>query len=477
MKYPSMSRPASADKLWGGRFQAPTHTLVEDFNASVKFDYLLWEEDITASFAHLSTLQRAGVIDDTEFATIAAGLKRIRQEITDGVFSWSPTHEDVHTNIEQRLIALIGDVGKKLHTGRSRNDQVATDLRLFLRGKIDATRIAIVEVQNAIIALAEQHIETILPGYTHLQHAQPITFAHHLLAWWEMIERDDARLVDCRKRVNQSPLGAAALAGSGYPLNRDFTAQQLGFAAPMGNSVDAVSARDFAVEYCAAAAMLMVHLSRWSEEVILWSSSHFRYITFADAFCTGSSIMPQKKNPDIPELVRGKCGRVIGNLNALLVILKAQPLAYNKDNQEDKEALFDSVSTVLDCLHIWRDLLAHITVNREIMYAQAQQGFLTATDLADHLVSKGVPFRDAHTVVGRLVAHAIKHQVTLDALSAKTLQDAHPAITSDVFDALSLQQSIKRRDVIGGTAPTRVRTAWSAARARTREKHHELRKL
>ena len=453
--------------LWGGRFQEPLDQFAAEFTASVSFDKELYVEDITASCAHVQVLKKANVLSTTEAQQLIAALKQIQGEIASGEFTWSVEQEDVHSNIETRLIALVGDLGKKLHTGRSRNDQVATDTRLYLRNSIDKICLQIKALQAAILLQAEHHVETIMPGYTHMQHAQPISCAQHLLAWWQMLQRDHTRLRDCQRRANECPLGAAALAGSGYPLDRHLSAQLLGFAQPMANSLDAVSARDHLIEFAAAAAILVTHLSRISEELVLWSSSHFRFVVLADAYCTGSSIMPQKKNPDIPELVRGKSGRVIGNLNSLLVMLKATPLAYNKDFQEDKQALFDSVHTVSDCLHVYAGLIASMEIQAPAMRAATELGYLEATDLADYLVRKAIPFRDAHSISGRIVALAIAQSCNISELSLADLQSVDSRIEPDIYSALTLDAVIAARAVFGGTALDQVRQQLLAAQQLT----------
>ena len=394
-------------ELWGGRFSEPTDRFVQRFTASEAFDRELANYDIAGSRAHASMLETVGVLTAAENTAIQEGLARVLAEIEAGLFQWSVEREDVHMNIEARLTELIGDVGKKLHTGRSRNDQVATDMRLYLRTEIDVICGQLTRLQSGIVGLAAQHTETVMPGFTHLQVAQPVTFGHHLMAWYEMLDRDHGRLLDCRQRLNQSPLGAAALAGTTFPIDREQTAIALGFTGPTNNSLDSVADRDFAIEFCAAAALILNHLSRMSEELILWTSAQFDFISLPDRFCTGSSIMPQKKNPDVPELVRGKSGRTTGNLVALLTLMKAQPLAYNKDNQEDKEALFDSVNTLNDCLKAFADMVPAIVAHSAAMRNAALKGFATATDLADYLVRAGVAFRDAHEAVGKAVAHCI----------------------------------------------------------------------
>ncbi len=411
-------------------------------------------------------LARQGILTGEERDAIVAGLERVRERIEAGRFDWSIPLEDVHMNVEAALTADIGDTGKKLHTGRSRNDQVATDMRLYLRAEIDLVRAAIGRLQGVILNLAEREAETILPGFTHLQVAQPVTFGHHMMAWLEMLERDGERLADCRKRVDVLPLGAAALAGTTYPIDRHYTAELLGFSRPAENSLDAVSDRDFVIEVAAAASILMMHLSRFSEELILWSSAQFGFIELSDAFCTGSSIMPQKKNPDVPELVRGKTGRVFGHLMGLLTLMKGQPLAYNKDNQEDKEPLFDTLDTLKGSLKVFAEMMGSLTCNRERMRAAALQGYATATDLADYLVRKGIPFRDAHEIVGKAVALGIREGRDLSELSLEALRQFSPRIAEDVFSVLTLEGSVAARDHIGGTAPAQVRAAIARARER-----------
>ncbi len=455
---------AKTNSAWGGRFQESTDAFVAEFTASVGFDQRLAQEDIAGSRAHAAMLVKQGVLSEADGDAIARGLDAIAEEIARGEFEWDTALEDVHMNIEKRLTDRIGDAGKRLHTGRSRNDQVATDIRLYTRAAIDRILGEIRRLQAAIVALAEREAETIMPGFTHLQVAQPVTFGHHLMAWYEMLDRDAGRFRDCRARLNQSPLGAAALAGTTYPIDRHMTAAALGFAAPCANSLDAVSDRDFAIESCAAAATLMMHLSRIAEELIIWNSAAYRFIERPDRFCTGSSIMPQKKNPDVPELVRGKTGRVYGHLTALLTLMKSQPLAYNKDNQEDKEPLFDTIDTVLACLRAFADMIPAIEANREAMYRAAGAGYSTATDLADYLVRRGVAFRDAHEIVGRAVHLAIERHTTLDALPLTDLQTLSPAIGEDVYESLTLEGSINARDHFGGTAPVQVKARIQQAK-------------
>ncbi len=455
-----------AGKLWGGRFSEATDRFVEEFTASVGFDQRLYRHDIAGSIAHARMLEKVGVLSAAEREAIVAGLQEIAAEIERGDFAWSVALEDVHMNIEARLTDRIGIAGKKLHTGRSRNDQVATDVRLYLRDEIDALDAELKRLQSALLDLAEREADTLMPGFTHLQVAQPVTFGHHLLAWFEMITRDRARFADCRKRVNMLPLGAAALAGTSYPIDRAYTAQLLGFDGVTENSLDSVSDRDFAIEFCAAAALLLTHLSRFSEELVLWTSAQFDFIALPDRFCTGSSIMPQKKNPDVPELVRGKSGRVFGDLLALLTLMKGQPLAYNKDNQEDKEPLFDAIDTAYACTRAYADMVPAIEPKRENMRAAALKGFATATDLADYLVRKGVAFRDAHEVVGKAVRFGVEQGRDLAAMSLEELRQFSADIGEDVFAVLTLEGSVAARDHVGGTAPRQVREAVVRARAR-----------
>jgi len=456
---------ANKDKLSSARFSQATDAFVEIFTASVDFDQRMAQQDIEGSIAHATMLCTIGILTEAERDSIFQGLEQIKDEIERGEFQWSIQQEDVHMNIEARLTELIGLAGKKLHTGRSRNDQVATDIRLYMRMEINAITAMIERLQQALLGLAEREAGTIMPGFTHLQVAQPITFGHHLMAWFEMLVRDKERLQDCLKRVNIMPLGAAALAGTSYPIDRELTAQLLGFSRPSANSLDSVSDRDFAIEFTAAASIIMMHLSRFSEELVLWTSAQFAFIELPDAFCTGSSIMPQKKNPDVPELVRGKSGRVTGHLMSLLMLMKSQPLAYNKDNQEDKEPLFDTVDTLINCLRAFADMVPHIEAKRENMFNAAKKGFATATDLADYLVGKGMPFRDAHEVVGLAVRLGVESERDLSELSLAELQEFSELITADVFGVLSLEGSVAARKHIGGTAPDTVRAAIQTARA------------
>ena len=442
--------------------------LVKRFTASVAFDQRLAHHDITASLAHARMLAACGIIGRDDLAGIERGMAAVRREIEGGTFAWSIDAEDVHLNIERRLVKLVGEAGKRLHTARSRNDQVATDVRLWLRDEIDAADTLLAQLQEALLAQAERHAALVMPGFTHLQVAQPVTFGHHLMAYYEMFERDRARLADCRKRVNVLPLGAAALAGTTFRIDRERVARELGFEGVAANSLDAVSDRDFAVEFCAHAALAMVHLSRFAEEIVLWMSPRFGFVRLPDRFCTGSSIMPQKKNPDVPELVRGKSARVIGDLTALLALMKGQPLAYNKDNQEDKEPLFDAVDTLRDSLAVFAELVAGMQPVPEAMRAAALEGFATATDLADYLVRKGVAFRDAHGIVARAVREAEAVGCDLSGLPLAVLKRFSPAIGDDVFDCLSLEGSVAARDHSGGTAPAQVKAA--VARARKRRK-------
>jgi argininosuccinate lyase len=458
--------PPGAEGSLRGRFSEATDEFVQVFTASVSFDQRLYKEDIAGSKAHATMLQSISVLDSDELNQILQGLQTIQDEIEGGVFQWRVDLEDVHMNIEHRLIELIGDTGKKLHTGRSRNDQVATDIRLHVRAAIDQLISQQSQLLGALADLAETNADTIMPGFTHLQAAQPITFGHHLMAWFEMLRRDRERLLDCRKRVNQLPLGAAALAGTPYLPNRPMVAELLGFEGVCENSLDAVSDRDFAIEFCAAAALSLTHMSRWCEEMVLWSSQQFNFITLPDRFCTGSSIMPQKKNPDVPELIRGKTGRVNGHLISLLTLMKSQPLAYNKDNQEDKEPLFDVIDTLSDCLTALIGLVPNIQANEDVMLAATDQGFTTATDLADYLVRKGMPFRDAHDVVGRAVQLAASQNRPLEDLSIEELNGPNSnVIEEDVYQILTLQGSVGTRDHLGGTAPNQVRQAIQRARA------------
>lgn len=462
-----MTKPSSApqnqfankSQAWSARFSEPVSDLVKRYTASVSFDQRMAKQDIEGSLAHAEMLAHVGVISAQDLAAIESGMQTIQSEIASGQFTWSLDLEDVHLNIEKRLVELIGDAGKRLHTGRSRNDQVATDIRLWLREQIDLIQEQLRLLRLALAKQAQLYAQTIMPGFTHLQVAQPVTFGHHLMAYAEMFGRDSERLADCRRRVNRLPLGAAALAGTSYPIDRERVAKTLGFEAVCGNSLDAVSDRDFAIEFCSASAILMMHVSRLSEELVLWMSPKIGFIMLADRFCTGSSIMPQKKNPDVPELARGKTGRVNGHLVALLTLMKGQPLAYNKDNQEDKEGLFDTADTVLDTLTIFADMMQGITVNADAMRAAASQGFATATDLADYLVKKGLPFRDAHEVVAHAVLTCERRGCDLSDLSLQELQAFHSSIADDIHEVLTLEGSVSARNHVGGTAPERVKDA------------------
>jgi argininosuccinate lyase len=468
----SSSKNSLANKAqaWSARFAEPVDELVQRYTASIGFDHRFALVDIEGSLAHAEMLAKQKIISAADLADIQKGMAQIKGEIEAGKFEWQLALEDVHLNIEARLTTLIGDAGKRLHTGRSRNDQVATDLRLWLRSNIDGIQASLTVLRSALLNLAETHAATIMPGHTHLQVAQPITFGHHLMAYFEMFSRDASRLADCRKRMNRLPLGAAALAGTSYPIDREWVAQKLGFDGICTNSLDAVSDRDFAIEFCAFSATLMMHVSRLSEELILWLSPRFGFIDLPDRFCTGSSIMPQKKNPDVPELARGKTGRVYGDLIALLTLMKSQPLAYNKDNQEDKEPLFDAVDTVQDTLRIFADMIPHIAVQKAVMQAAAEEGFATATDLADYLVKKGLAFRDAHEAVAHAVKACVGRKCTLTDLSLSELRfacglDARPdLISEDVFSLLTVTGSVQSRQHPGGTAPQQVLAAVQRGR-------------
>ena len=455
-----------SDALWTGRFTEATDRFVEAFTASEHFDRRLYRQDLRGSRAHARMLSAAGVLSEAELAAILDGLDAIEAEIDAGSFPWTPSLEDVHMNIEKRLTDRIGEAGKKLHTGRSRNDQVATDVRLWLREAIDEATAQLRRFQAGLVALTEREADTIMPGFTHLQVAQPVTFGHHMLAWYEMLVRDEERLADCRRRTNVMPLGAAALAGTTFPLDRGLTCAELGFDRPAANSLDAVSDRDFAIEFTGAAALAMTHLSRMAEELVLWTSPAFGFVDLPDRFCTGSSIMPQKKNPDVAELVRGRAARVQGRHLTLLTLMKGQPLAYNRDNQEDKEPLFDAADTLIGCLRAFADMVPALAVNRERTREAARQGFATATDLADYLVRRGVAFRDAHEIVGRAVRHGVEQGRDLAQMSLDELQGFSGAIGEDVFEVLTLEGSVAARDHLGGTAPAQVRARVAEARER-----------
>jgi len=461
-----MSQEESSSKPWGGRFSEATDAFVEEFTASINFDQRMYRQDIAGSRAHAKMLTKVGVLSSEELASILSGLDEVEADIEAGRLEWSVALEDVHMNIEARLTDKIGLAGKKLHTGRSRNDQVATDIRLYLRDEMEPILAQLQRLMIGLLDQAENNAEVIMPGFTHLQTAQPVTFGHHLLAWFEMLMRDASRLLDCRKRFNVMPLGAAALAGTSYPIDRFYSAELLGFDAPTENSLDSVSDRDFAIEFCAAGALIMTHLSRFSEELVLWASAQFDFIDLPDRFCTGSSIMPQKKNPDVPELVRGKTGRVNGNLVSMLTLMKSQPLAYNKDNQEDKEPLFDTIDTLIGSLRAFADMMPAVRAKSEVMYAAAKKGFSTATDLADYLVCKGLPFRDAHEVVGKAVQFGVQQERDLSEMSLSELQGFSEVIGEDVFEVLTLEGSVASRNHIGGTAPQQVKAAVVRGRQR-----------
>ncbi len=461
-----MSDKDGSQQLWTGRFTEATDRFVEAFTASEHYDRRLYREDIRGSMAHARMLAACGVLSAAERDAILQGLEEIREEIERGEFEWSPALEDVHMNIEKRLTDRIGEAGKKLHTARSRNDQVATDIRLYLREAITLIRCELLRFQSGLVELAEREADTILPGFTHLQVAQPVSFGHHMLAWYEMLVRDQGRFEDCARRLDVMPLGAAALAGTSFPIDRRMTCRELDFSRPADNSLDAVSDRDFAMEFTAASSVLMTHLSRMAEELILWASPMFGFIELPDRFCTGSSIMPQKKNPDVAEIVRGKTARVHGHTMALLTLMKGQPLAYNRDNQEDKEPLFDTVDTVRDCVRAFADMIPSLETRPEAMYNAARRGFATATDLADYLVRKGVAFRDAHAIVGAAVRHGEETGQDLAEMDLETLRGFSATIEEDVYRILTLEGSLAARDHHGGTAPAQVRRQVEAARHR-----------
>ncbi|MBN9624651.1 MAG: argininosuccinate lyase [Acidovorax sp. SCN 65-28] len=475
---PSHNQLDTKAQAWSALFSEPMSDLVKRYTSSVFFDKRLWQADIAGSLAHAEMLAAQGIISPEDHASIQRGMAQIKEEIESGAFEWKLDLEDVHLNIEARLTQLVGDAGKRLHTGRSRNDQVATDVRLWLRGEIDLIGDLLKELQVSLVDVAEQNVEVILPGFTHLQVAQPVSFGHHMLAYVEMFKRDAERMADVRRRTNVLPLGSAALAGTTYPLDRERVARTLGMEGVCQNSLDAVSDRDFAIEFTAAASLCMVHVSRLSEELIIWMSQNFGFIKIADRFTTGSSIMPQKKNPDVPELARGKTGRVVGHLMGLITLMKGQPLAYNKDNQEDKEPLFDTVDTLKDTLRIFAEMVGGqlnpatgkkeggITVNAQAMEQAALKGYATATDLADYLVKKGLPFRDAHETVAHAVKAATSHACDLSELPLNVLQGFHPAIEKDVYECLSLRGSLNARNTLGGTAPAQVRAQLARHRAR-----------
>lgn len=461
-------------KAWSGRFSEPVDAFVLRYTASVDFDKRMALADIEGSLAHATMLEKIGVISTKDLEDIRHGMAQIREEITSGAFEWQLELEDVHLNIEARLTALIGDAGKRLHTGRSRNDQVATDIRLYLRSETDKIIRRVEHLQEVLVAQAKKNADVIMPGFTHMQVAQPVTFGHHMLAYVEMFERDRERLLDLRSRVNRSPLGAAALAGTTYPIDREMTASLLGFEAVCQNSLDAVSDRDFAIEFCAAASLIMMHISRLSEELVTWMSQRFGFIKLPDRFTTGSSIMPQKKNPDVPETARGKSGRVYGSLITMLTLMKGTPLAYNKDFQEDKEPVFDAIDTVKDTLRAFCDMMAGVEPQAETMHRAAQMGFPTATDLADYLVRHGVPFRTAHDIVGQTVRAASERDCGLEELPLDVLQSFSSVIEADVYDVLKLEGSVNARDHLGGTAPNQVRrqvARWEEIFASRATKH------
>jgi argininosuccinate lyase len=458
------AKSSDGDKAWSGRFDEPVDALTQRFTASVAFDQRLALFDIEGSLAHARMLAACEILTAADLAAIEKGLAQVRAEIEGGRFEWSVAREDVHMNIEARLTELVGDAGKKLHTARSRNDQVATDVRLYLRAAIDRLLALVKDLQRALVDKADANADAVMPGFTHLQVAQPVTFGHHLMAYYEMLSRDAQRLAECRKRVNRLPLGAAALAGSSFQIDRMQVAKELGFDGVCENSLDAVSDRDFAIEFCGCASLIMMHLSRFAEELILWANPRFGFVRIPDRFCTGSSIMPQKKNPDVPELIRGKTGRVYGHLMALLTLMKAQPLAYNKDNQEDKEPLFDTVDTLLGALAIFAAMVAGLEVDREKMLAAVKEGYATATDLADYLVRKGLPFREAHEAVAQAVRYAEEKRCDLSGLKLAELQQFSALIGKDVAAVLTPEGSVKARSHIGGTAPARVKTAIAKAR-------------
>ena len=468
-KKKTKSKPsAKAAKPWGGRFTEATNKLVEEFTASVPYDWRLYPYDIAGSIAHATMLAKTGIITKNESRRIIRGLRDILREIAAGAFDFSLELEDIHMNIEDRLIRKIGPVGGKLHTARSRNDQVALDIRMYLRDEIAEIHELLGLLQNVVISLAELHRDVVMPGYTHLQRAQPVLFGHHLLAYYEMFDRDRGRLVDCFRRVNVMPLGAGALAGTVLPIDRKYVARLLAFAGICENSIDAVSDRDFSIEFTAACAQIMMHLSRFAEEFVIWSSSEFGFITIGDAFTTGSSIMPQKKNPDVAELTRGKTGRVYGSLTALLTIMKGLPLAYNRDMQEDKEPVFDAADTVRHSLAVYTEMLKNVTVHRDAMRRAAEDGFITATDLADYLVRKGVPFRRAHEIVGKAVLLASERGCGLRNVPLEEYRKLSPLIREDVYDALSLEASVGRRTSYGGTAPSNLKKRLQALKKKSR---------
>ncbi len=447
-----------SEKLWGGRFSESTDKLVEKINASISVDKRLYSKDIEGSIAHVKMLAHESIITTSESDAIVEGLLKVHGLMEKGEIEYSDALEDIHMHVEDALGKVTGDVAKKLHTARSRNDQIALDVRMYLKDEIQKIIDLITEVQTALVQKASDHIDVIMPGYTHLQRAQPVLFSHHLMAYYEMFKRDKLRLTDCFRRTDVMPLGAAALAGTTYRVNPEYVKELLGFSKVFDNSIDAVSDRDFIVEFISSASIAMIHLSRLSEEMILWSSSEFAFITIADAFTTGSSIMPQKKNPDVAELVRGKTGRVVGNLMAIITLLKSLPLAYNKDMQEDKEPLFDTVDTIKLCLDVYAHMIPNIKINKEKMYDSCSKGFMNATDLADYLVVKGMPFRNAHEVSGKLVAHALENKKELHDLSLEEFKKFSSLIEDDLFEYLTLESMITRRKSFGGTSYDNVKS-------------------
>ena len=451
------------EKPWQGRFTESTDAFVEAFTASIDFDKRLYKYDIKGSIAHALMLNKSGILSDSEYRQIKTGLTEILNEITDGKIEFSISLEDIHMNIESILTEKIGDVGKKLHTGRSRNDQVATDIRLYCRDETDNIKKQITLLMEQLLSVAKIHTHTIMPGFTHLQIAQPITFGHHMMAWFEMLKRDYQRYEDSRKRTNINPLGAAALAGTTYPIDRNLTTEELNFDVTSENSLDSVSDRDFIIELISASSILMMHLTRFSEELIIWSTSQFNFVELSDSFSTGSSIMPQKKNPDVPELIRGKSGRVFGHLFSILTIMKSQPLAYNKDNQEDKEPLFDVIDNIKGCLKVFTEMMPNISINKERMHQSAKEGFSTATDLADYLVKKGIPFRSCHDIVGSIVKYALDNNLTLPEISLAKYKEFNKLVESDVFDILTVEGSVNSRNHYGATAPNQVSEAINRA--------------
>ena len=463
-----------ANKLWSGRFKQSTNRLVEDFSASIDFDWRLYKEDIMGSIAHCKMLGQCGILSEEEVEKIVDGLIEIQREIERGEFEFDPALEDIHMAIEQRLIEKIGDIGGKLHTARSRNDQIALDLRLYLRNTINSFLKLLYSLKTSIVNLAEQHSETVMPGFTHLQHAQPVVLGHHLMAYYEMFRRDTDRLKDCLKRTNVMPLGSAALAGTTFPVDRKITADYLEFPEISRNSIDAVSDRDFVIEFLSAVSLIMLHLSRLSEELVLWSTTEFNFVTISDAFCTGSSIMPQKKNPDVPELIRGKTGRVYGALMSLLTMMKGLPLAYNRDLQEDKEPLFDAIDTAGTCVEIMARLLSELVFDKERLREMAGEGFITATDLADYLVRKNIPFRRAHHITGEIVRYCIEKNKKLEELELNELREFSGAFSEDIFEFIAVESSVSKRKSFGGTAPELVKKAIEVAKTELEDEKNQF---